>query len=207
MTANEPGAPLSYDQLFIGFRDIAKNQGIIDREPIDAGLPPGIDGTLQSNGDQAYRYTFNLDEASLPAGIRGMGYCALEIEYGTEMVHDDMTVPERAEVSLAEPAGIVKQFLLKKKLAEVVLEVRVEALEPPESEGEPEDDLHDPALDEFRRGILKDLFSGKDHWLRTDGPAGDFARAMHVHLSPAGETAEEDVDRLRQVFAHLSSNS
>lgn len=192
--------PPFYEELFTGFAGFVALNGAIQYDQLDPHQPPGKDGTLMPDGQRAYRSEHEILEDALPDTLRQKGIDLVKIGYSTVALVGDDVWPERVSVSVHEALGVTKRAVFRKESV-VSATVDVEADEVPDSTQS--STLSDVEQDEIRT----DMFSGRRHWLSLDGPAGDFARELHVFFTADDEPSADDIEMFRFVLSELETKS
>jgi hypothetical protein len=192
--------PPFYEELFTGFVGLAALHGTIQYDQLDPHQPPGQDGTLMPDGQRAYRSAYEIPEAELPDALRQRGVDLVKIGYSTAaLVGDDMW-PERVSVDVHETIGVAKRAVFRNE-GLISATVDVKADETPDLTED--DTLSAAEQDEIRT----DMFSGRRYWLDLDGPAGDFARRLHVFFTADDTPSADDIELFRFVLSELGPKS
>jgi hypothetical protein len=190
--------PPFYEELFTGFVGLAALHGAVQYDQLDPHQPPGKDGALTPDGQRAHRSEYEIPEAELPDTLRQRGIDLVKIGYSTVALVGDDIWPERVSVHLHEALGITKRAVFRNE-GVISATVDVEADETPDlTQGST---LSAAEQDEIRT----DMFSGRRRWLSLDGPAGDFARELHVFFSADDEPSADDIELLRFVLSELET--
>lgn len=195
MTSPEQAdAPSLYDELFVGFGNIAA-QGTIDYGPLDGSFAAGNDGTRTPEGDVASGFDYTITGDALPQAIREKGIDEVGVwKYACAIVGDEIW-PERVWVNIHESIGLSKVITFSKERGEITATLSVD----PDSDSE--DTVSPPP---WTTAVIEGLMRGETHWLDLEGPEGDFARLMHVGLTAPNEPGPDEFELLSFILQELN---
>lgn len=182
---------------------MAALRGVINHDPLDPIMESGNDGTLTADGEQAFTYIYEVSANKLPPGIQDMGIDNIAIESHSSKIYDGSAWPERVAIKLHEAAGLTKllQFVND---SGVITALDVAIYDDGEAYVEVGKGLSDDQKDE----IIKDMISGRTHWLEQDGPAGEYAQAVAFNLTfTEGRPSVADVDLLSKILAEFNDGT
>ncbi|HSX34691.1 MAG TPA: hypothetical protein VLF62_03555 [Candidatus Saccharimonadales bacterium] len=194
MTSPEQANPPSlYDALYVGFGNIA-TRGTVNHGPLDPSLDPGNDGTRTPDGDIASGFDYALSGEALPHAIQEKGIDKVDVwKYACTIVEGEIW-PERVGVKIHESIGLTKAVTFHKDAGEITAALSIDL---------DNDSGEITGLPPDADVIAAELLSGKTHWLQMEGPAGDFARFMHVSLTAPDEPGVDDIKLLGFVLQEL----
>jgi hypothetical protein len=200
MSVGEQGTqpPSLYNELFTGFAGMAALHGAINHGPLDAAQEPGKNGTLTPDGGQATGFDYVISEEQIPSSLQLKGIDKLSIGSYTSTAMGDSVWPERTWVHVHEKVGLTRYVMFSRgSRGEIEADFSLEA--DPFDRVENNSDISDKEKDE----IMQALFAGDGSWLRFEGPAGDFARAIHLRLTAPDEPDASDIELLQEILAEL----
>jgi hypothetical protein len=191
-------APSPYSKLYAGFGNIAA-RGTIDYGPLDAAFSPGNDGTRTPDGDVAYGFDHTIGSNALPQAILDKGIDELGVwSYAGAVVNHEVW-PACVRVKIHEPIGMSKTitFFENEATGEITAYMIVEP---------------DDALDETpqhtlesseQSAIIQNLFKGELHWLKLEGPEGNFARSIYATLTAPDRPGIDEIELLDFILEEL----
>lgn len=203
MYSSERGAQNPFNnELFAGFAGTAALYGEKNHGPLDPVLDPGRDGSLMPNGEPAIGFDHVITPENLPQAIRMMGIDQLTIGSFSRTVMGDSIWGARAWVHIHEDSGVTKIITFEKdeQSDRVGAFLDISA----DSEATPRPEI---AITDANKNIITDdILRGKHHWLRLDGPEGDYARILHILLIAPYEAYPDDITLVRWILAELDSS-
>ncbi len=202
MYSSEQGAQNPFNnELFAGFAGIAALYGEKNHGPLDPVLDPGRDGSLMPNGEPAIGFDYIITPENLPPAIRIMGIDQLTIGSFSRTVMGDSIWEARAWVHIHEDSGVTKIITFEKDELSDRVSAFLDITADLEAAPRPE-----IAITDANKNIISDDILRGNHWLKLDGPKGDYARIIRTLLIAPYEPDADDITLVRWILAELDSS-
>lgn len=193
-----------YEEIYHGFRGLAKEHGIVSDAPLDPAMKPGDDGTLKPDGQRACSYILEVDTKELPASLKDQGINRLWIRSYTTQIYDGEVWPARVAIKVHEEIGLSKLFTFLDEEGKITSE-NVGISDDNEETTELSEGLGEDLTEAEQDEILFSVINGEEHWLEAEGPAGDMARMLDFHLKIHENSPEPEVDEIDLLRMILSA--